>query len=103
MIYQVFLRHTDGSGYRATPLLFPDCVAVGKTRDEALANLRSLLDARLAEGEIVMLEVGEPEHPWLRGAGMFGEDPAFDDFLAEVEAYRREVDAAETDRADLSP
>jgi hypothetical protein len=102
MTYRVFLQHLDEEGYRATPLLFPDCVAVGKTRDDALANLKAALNARLSQGEIVTIEVGESEHPWLKGAGMFKDDPTYDDFLAEVEAYRRGVDKAEPGRADVS-
>jgi predicted RNase H-like HicB family nuclease len=78
MIYQVFLQHTTDNGYKAIPLLFPDCVAVGETREEALANLKAVLSARLAEGEIVGVEVGEPEHSWLKGAGMFKEDASYD-------------------------
>jgi predicted RNase H-like HicB family nuclease len=88
MIYRVFLQQTADDGYKATPLVFPDCVAVGKTREEALANLRAALDARLAQGEIVTVEVGEPEHPWLKGAGMFEDDATYDDFLGEIDAYR---------------
>jgi predicted RNase H-like HicB family nuclease len=102
MTYQVFLQHTPEIGYKAVPLGFPDCVAVGKTRDEALSNLKAALAARLAQGEVVTVEVGEPEHPWLKGAGLFEDDPTFDEFLKEIEAYRREVDKAETHRADPS-
>src|SRR2546423_14797814 len=100
MTYPVFLQQTEGDGYRATPLLFPDCVAVGTTRDEALANLTRALNERLSQGEIVTVEVGEPEHPWQKGAGMFQDDPDFNDYLAEIEAYRRERDKGETDRAE---
>jgi predicted RNase H-like HicB family nuclease len=103
MTYRVFLQPTGGDSYRATPLLFPDCVAEGSTRDEALANLTEALNARLAEGEIVTIEVGAPEHSWLRGAGIFKNDPSFDDFLAEIDAYRRDIDEAERQRANLSP
>jgi predicted RNase H-like HicB family nuclease len=102
MTYRVFLQHLDPDGYRATPLLFPDCVAEGKTREDALANLRAALDARLAQGEIVTIEVGESEHPWLKGAGIFKDDPTFDDFLREIERYRHEIDNADQNRADVS-
>src|SRR6266498_4147738 len=103
MTYRVFLQHTDENDYRATPLLFPDCVAVGKTRDEALANLKAMLDARLSQGEIVTVEIGEPEHAWLSGAGLFKDDSTYDDYLAEIEARRHELDKAEPERADVSP
>jgi predicted RNase H-like HicB family nuclease len=103
MTYQVFLQQTADNRYKAVPLVFPDCVAVGKTREEALANLRAMLNARLSQGEIVTVEVGEPEHPWLKGAGLFKDDPTYDEFLDEIEAYRREVDETESHRADPSP
>ena len=103
MTYRVFLQQTDENDYRATPLLFPDCVALGKTRDEALANLKAMLDARLSQGEIVTVEIGEPDHPWLKGAGLFKDDSAYDAYLAEIEAHRHELDKAEPERADVSP
>lgn len=34
-------------------------------------------------------------NPWLDNFGRFKDDPTFDDFLAEMEAYRRELDADE--------
>ena len=103
MIYQVFVQQTAEDSYRAIPFVFPDIVVAGKTRDEALANLKSVLRARLAAGEIATIEVGETEHAWLKGAGMFRDDPTYDDFLNEIEAHRREVEATETGSADVSP
>jgi hypothetical protein len=103
MTYQVVLQQTEDNGYRATPVLFPDCVVVGASREEALEKLREALIARTAGVEIVPLEVGEPEHPWAKWAGMFKDHPNYEEFLAEIEAYRREVDKAEQKRADLSP
>ena len=103
MTYRVFLQQMAGDSYKATPLAFPDCTAVGKTREEALANLKAALDARLSEGEIVTVEAGEPAHPWLKWAGMFEDDPTFDELLDEIEAERREIDEAERQRADVSP
>ena len=56
---------------------------------------------RPAPDEVVAVEVGAPEHPWLKWARMWRDDPTYDDFLAAIEAYRREVDA-EQNCADLS-
>jgi predicted RNase H-like HicB family nuclease len=102
MTCHVLVQQIGKDGYQAIPLVFPDIVAAGKTRDEALSNLKAALDARLAQGEIVTIEVGGPEHPWLKGAGLFEHDPTYDDFLNEVEASRREADNTETGRADVS-
>lgn len=71
MTYQVFLQQTVNNGYRATALA-----------------------ARLAQGEMVTVEVGEPGHPWLKWAGTWKDDPTYDDFIVELEAYRREIDEA---------
>jgi hypothetical protein len=35
----------------------------------------------------------EKPHPWLEFAGIFKDDPSFDQFLKEMENYRKEVDA----------
>ena len=34
-----------------------------------------------------------PDNPWIQNAGIFKDDPHFDDMLADIEAYRRELDA----------
>jgi|LakMenEpi03Aug12_release.lakeMendotaPanAssembly.Ray.scaffolds.fasta_scaffold361823_3 hypothetical protein len=39
----------------------------------------------------------EKPHPWLEFAGIFKDDPSFDQFLQEMENYRQEVDAQEED------
>ncbi len=102
MTHRVLLQRIQENGYRATALLLPDCVGTGETRDEALANVTDALASRLTQGEIVNVEVGEPAHPWLPWFGMFADDPTFDDYLAEVAAYRQEVNVAEQDHAALS-
>lgn len=35
----------------------------------------------------------EQSNPWVKFAGMFKDDPLFDDFLEDMAAYRRELDA----------
>ncbi|WP_199247789.1 hypothetical protein [[Phormidium] sp. ETS-05] len=41
----------------------------------------------------------EVEHlePWVNFAGMFKDDPLFDDFVEAMAAYRREVDAVDVE------
>ena len=95
MTYYVLVENGEQGNYTATVLGWPDCTAQGATRQEALARLRQALITRLAQAEIVPLEIEHPPsgHPWLKFAGMFKDDPLFDDVLAEIEAYRRELDA----------
>jgi predicted RNase H-like HicB family nuclease len=98
MQYQVFVQSQGGNGFVAAVLGVPDCIAAGDTEDEAVARAKDALAARLAQGRVVTIEVAVPEeaeHPLLKHAGRFKDDPTFDDFLAEVERGRRESDVTE--------
>jgi len=95
MTYYVLVENGRQGHYTATVLGWPDCTAQGTTRQEALARVRQTLAARLTQAEIIPLEIEQspPKHPWLKFAGMFRDDPLFDEVLAEIENYRRELDA----------
>jgi predicted RNase H-like HicB family nuclease len=95
LTYSVLIEEEKEKGYKTTLWGLPDCTAFGTTREEALTNLRQLLTARLGKAEIVSLEIENPnfEHPWMKFAGIFKDDPEFDEVLADIEAYRRERDA----------
>lgn len=97
MTYNAVVESDRDKTYRATVLGWPDCTVAGATREEALAGLREALRKRLAKVEIVPLEIDLPENanPWVRFAGMFQDDPLFDEVLQEMEADRRELDAEE--------
>jgi predicted RNase H-like HicB family nuclease len=92
--YEVLIEHQPEGEVSATVLGWQDCQVQGATKEEALNKLRQLLTSRLPNTEIVSLEIEIPqsEHPWLKFAGMFKDDPDFEDVLADIEAYRREVD-----------
>ena len=76
-------------------LSLPDCKAEGATRQQALTRLRDSVIARLAQAEIVPMEIETTNstHPWLKFAGKYKDDPQFDEVLSYIEAYRREFDA----------
>lgn len=48
----------------------------------------------MAKGEIIRLEYepAKDTHSWMKFAGMWKDDPTFDDFLTEIETYRKELD-----------
>ena len=74
----------------------PDCQVFAKTKEEAINILHELMKNRLQNVEIVIQEIEKPitsEHPWMKFAGKYKDDPQFDDMLADIEAYRRELDA----------
>ena len=97
MTYSVLVQDRPGGGYIASVLGWPDCVVEGETRDKALTRAYAAILERLTQGEVVRLEFKVPHleisGPSLDHFGCFRDDPTFDDFLAEVEAYRREIDA----------
>jgi predicted RNase H-like HicB family nuclease len=92
--YVLLEKDTEGL-WKANILGWSDCEAKGSTREEALSNLRQALTARLEQAEIVPLELSSPdaENPWLRLAGKYKDDPHFEEMLASIETYRRELDA----------
>ncbi len=97
MTYNAVVENDRDQSYRATVLGWPDCSVAGATREEALAKLRQAFRKRLAEVEIVPLDIDFPENvnPWVRFAGMFEDDPHFEEVLKEMEADRRSLDAEE--------
>jgi predicted RNase H-like HicB family nuclease len=97
MRYTVFLRQQDGQHYAVVPLL-PSCAAQGRSREEVLHNVKVAIEETLANMEITTVEVSLPSQPaptnhWLETAGIFQDDPLFDEMLAEVAAYRQALDA----------
>ena len=95
MTYEIVVEN-GRDGYTATVMGWPSCIAKAPTREQALARLRDDLSRRLTDVEIVSLDLGsQPEHPMLRFAGVFEDDPLFDEVVEEIEAYRREIDADE--------
>lgn len=102
MEYQVLVEANSHNAFIASIIGMPDCVAEGQTEEEAIANAKAVLEGRLAQGKIVTIEVeainsNKSDNPWIRNFGCFKDDPTFEDFQAEIEAYRRELDKEETE------
>ena len=90
----ILLERVKGNGYRARgkdPFVVS---AKGATREEALAKLRTKIQTRLKNGtEIVGLEVGSQPDPWMEFAGMFKDDPDFQEVMEIIAENRRRMDA----------
>ncbi len=96
MTYDVLVEEDAGESYQATILGWPNCRGAGTTREQALEELRTTVQERLAKAEIVKLEIEAPEeHPWLKLTGVLKDNPLFDEVQASIETYRRELDAEE--------
>ena len=94
----VLIETTPDHRYRAAGAEPFAGVVEADTPDAALAQMRRLIDDRVAGGALVAeLELPEGANPWLDGAGMFRDDPLFDDWQAAIADRRRQVnDSADT-------
>lgn len=92
------LLYTEADGtYRARVPAIRGLVVMAPTRDMAL----KAVDAAVAEARpgstLAVIDVppsrdGKP-NPWLEMAGMFADDPTFEEFVAEMRAARAREDA----------
>jgi predicted RNase H-like HicB family nuclease len=80
----------------ASILELPNCQVEAPTREQALENLKKLLQTRLAQKEIIPLEIqlpqSETENPWLKFAGVFKDDPDFAEIAETLRAERSKID-----------
>lgn len=100
MTFDVILLRQAGNGYVARPLLWPDKAVHGNTEQEALEGVRALIRDLIDQTQFVKVEIDVPEqvsdNPWLARAGLFADDPTWDDFLASMAEYRRQIDEERT-------
>jgi predicted RNase H-like HicB family nuclease len=93
--YSVLVENEQDGRFSAVVLGLSDCKSSGKTENEALESLQQLLQKRLQNSKIVTLEIDSPQtdNPWMKVAGMYKDNPLFDEVRADIEAERRKVDA----------
>ncbi len=96
MTFGVILLKQANNGYVARPVLWPDVEAQGTTEQEALDRVRALIRNLLSEARLVQVEVDVPEekveNPWIAKAGIFADDPTWEDFQKAMADYRHQVD-----------
>jgi predicted RNase H-like HicB family nuclease len=98
MQYQIFVQNPAERKFKASVVGLHSCIAEGQTKEEAIAGVQIVLEEQLAQGEFVTLnlppltspssETSQAEHPWMKFAGMWAEDPQFDEFVAEMKRER---------------
>ncbi|MTJ55066.1 hypothetical protein FJR38_21540 [Anabaena sp. UHCC 0253] len=93
LTYDVLIENQEDGMVKATLLSLPECQGLGATKEEALNNLIQLFQARKPEIVTLEIEPAKTEHSWMKFAGMFQDDPQFDEVLEYIEQYRRELDA----------
>jgi predicted RNase H-like HicB family nuclease len=90
----VLIEKLKDEAYRARsgePLVLE---AEGATRDEALGNLRQLIDAKLSNGtEMTELAFPEQNNPWLKMAGTLDpNDPMVQEWIEIMKENRKKDD-----------
>ncbi len=82
----------DGSVHARVPAI-PRLEVTAPTREQAVAAVRCAVAETHPSTELVLLDVPEgPPNPWLETAGMFADDPTFDEFVKEMRAARERED-----------
>lgn len=84
--------------YRATISLPFPLESEGSTADEAISRLRQRALEKLRVSQLVEFQLPDDpnDNPWMRMAGIWKDHPDFDEYLANVEEYRRERNAMES-------
>ncbi len=89
----VLIEPIDNKGFRAKSGEPLGLMAEGPTPEEALRKLQELLAARIAAGgRVVQIDLPASDHPWLRGAGMFKEDPLFAEWQQAIAERRKQIE-----------
>jgi hypothetical protein len=91
----VIVEKVHGNGFRAH-VSTPEALSIeGPSRDAVLAQMKAMLQEKLAEVEVVRLHVpvrGE-ENPWLAVAGMWKDNPDALEAEEYSRQYRQQVNA----------
>jgi hypothetical protein len=91
----ILIEPVTGNGFRSRGGEPFALSAEGATREEVLTKLREQLQCRLRDGaEVVTLDVAgkTPSNPWIEFAGMFKDDPYFDEWQQAIAENRRKMD-----------
>jgi hypothetical protein len=93
MQIHILIEPVAGNGYRARGGEPLSLSADGVTQEEAMANLKEKLQARLSHGAVVVpLELSSSSHPLSDLVGIFKDDPLIEDWKKSMRAYRRKRD-----------
>jgi predicted RNase H-like HicB family nuclease len=89
----ILLKRNDEGNAIASVLELPNCQVEALTHEQAIEDLKKLLQTRLEITEIIPLEIQLPqakqtENPWMKFAGVFKDDPVFAEIAESIRAER---------------
>lgn len=93
----ILIERIANNGFRATSGSPLEVSGQGATQEEALVRLREAIDRRMTEGTVVVpVEIATAEeNPWIAMAGIYRDDPLFDEWQEAIAENRRKFDDEE--------
>jgi hypothetical protein len=95
LVNVIVKQGSDGRTIAIVPGI-PELQVEASDRATALNQIQQRIETHLAGAEIVSLPVKLPsierKNPWLEMAGVFKDDPQFQQMLEAIENYRHELD-----------
>ena len=84
------MESQDDSFTVATVLEVPNLQIIDRTKQGAIEKVRQLLQERLAKAEIIQISLPKKTHenPLMKFAGVFENDPDFQEIMSEIRAER---------------
>ena len=98
MQYQIFVQNQKDN-FVASVVGMPNVMVEANTEEEAISKIKTALETQLATGKFVTIEVNPNDQSnipvsQMRYAGIFADDPTFDDFIEKLAVIRKESNAA---------
>jgi hypothetical protein len=90
----VRIREEPEGQFTAELLGAPDIRATAATREQAIEQVRALLQEQVDLGSIAAIEIPR-RNSLMEFAGMWKDDPTFDNYLEEIRKFREEEDRRE--------
>ncbi|MBW4511896.1 MAG: type II toxin-antitoxin system HicB family antitoxin [Scytonematopsis contorta HA4267-MV1] len=94
MEYQIFVQ-SKKDNFVASVIGIPNVIVEASTESEAISKVKTALEAQLATGKFVTIEVNPKEFFYqkttkMKYAGIFANDPTFDDLMEKLAVIRKE-------------
>ncbi|PSF36006.1 hypothetical protein C7H19_14775 [Aphanothece hegewaldii CCALA 016] len=93
----ILLERTEVGKTIASILELPNCSVEEPTDEQAIESLKKMVASHLEKIEVIPLKIEIPqsqqtEKPWMKFAGVFKDDPDFDEIVEELRAERNLMD-----------
>lgn len=93
--YQVLVQNPSEHHFVASVVGLSNVVAEGKTEEEVIAKVKTALASQLALAKFVTIEIDSSVAPQqtatqMKYAGIFSDDPTFDDWMEKMATIRQQ-------------